>query len=70
MSVATALARAWLRSISTISRARARMATAMAVAAPTAPTPMIPTFMEPSSASDSSGKLTMATGVLQCCTIA
>jgi hypothetical protein len=27
------------------------MATAMAVADPTAPTPMIPTFMEPSSAS-------------------
>src|SRR6516164_5957432 len=45
MSVATALARAASRSISTISRTRARSATAMAVAAPTAPTPMIPTFM-------------------------
>ena len=45
MSVATALARARSRSISTISRTRARDAAAIAVAEPTAPTPMIPSFM-------------------------
>jgi hypothetical protein len=45
MSVATALARARSRSISTISRTRARNAAAIAVAEPTAPTPMMPSFI-------------------------
>src|SRR6266851_6883805 len=45
MSVATALARARLRLTSTISRTWARDAAAMAIAEPTAPTPMMPNFM-------------------------
>ncbi len=45
MSVATALARARFWSTSTISRMRARDAAAMATAEPTAPTPMMPSFM-------------------------
>src|SRR3984893_10731959 len=48
MSVATARARDRSLSISTSSRTRARSTTAMAVAAPTAPTPMRPSFMSPS----------------------
>jgi hypothetical protein len=44
MSVATALTRARSRSISTISRTRARNAAAIAVAEPTASMPKMPSF--------------------------
>src|SRR5258708_2255987 len=45
MSVATALARARVRSMTTISRATPRIASANTQAAPTAPAPMTPTFI-------------------------